>query len=256
MTPDTGAIKTDVGGSISGNRVTALQNRAVSNQAPLDGQALVWNGTTEVWQPAALPVAAGAVAVKNQGVTVGSRPVQNFLPGFGLLQILSDTGTEIQIQPSIDSAIVQTRTNAQSGESLRCVSAGTVGTDYNCQLQPTLSSYPNGVFFYWQPDVAASGSITLNIDDLGPKAVTLPDGVSLPLPGDIVASAVYPLWYDGIRFRLLTAQATPRSAAVRPSCAVGSRGWFWHQPAAAGSADTAAVCTKDAGDLYAWRALY
>ena len=40
--------------------------------------------------------------------------------------------------------------------------------------------------------------------------------------------------------------------AVRPACDATRRGWIWEVKGGAGVADTFAVCTKDAADVYAW----
>jgi hypothetical protein len=45
------------------------------------------------------------------------------------------------------------------------------------------------------------------------------------------------------------------AADARPACSITIRGMFWAGRAGAGSADTVAVCTKDSGELYAWRTL-
>lgn len=54
----------NAGGDLSGNltaaTVTGIQNRTVSNTAPLNGQALVWSSSAGVWQPANVAGSGGA----------------------------------------------------------------------------------------------------------------------------------------------------------------------------------------------------
>ncbi len=246
----------DVTGFTSGLKVTGLQNRSVADQAPVDGQVLVWNGTTHKWEPQGLPVAAGSVVVKSQGTLVGSRPVQNFLPGFGLVQVIADTGSEVNIQPSVNSAIVETRSNLQAGVTLRCQSAGTAGAAFQCELNPSLLAYQKGMVLFWEPDMDASGAVTLNVDTLGLKPVKLEGGED-PADGDIVGGQVYPVWYDGAAFRLISVHAQrPRIGQTRPACDAIRRGWMWQVPGVSGASDTVAVCAKDAMDAYGWRTLY
>jgi hypothetical protein len=49
-------------------------------------------------------------------------------------------------------------------------------------------------------------------------------------------------------------QLTETTAA--PSCGIATRGLIWHTKGGAGVADDVQVCTKDAGDAYAWRTIY
>ena len=54
------------GGDLSGNltsaTVTGIQNRAVSNTAPANGQTLVWNSGASAWQPGTVSGGGGAVS--------------------------------------------------------------------------------------------------------------------------------------------------------------------------------------------------
>ena len=56
-----------VGGDLSGNTtaatVTGLQGHAVANTLPTNGQALVWNSTVSMWQPAAVAGGGGGGGV-------------------------------------------------------------------------------------------------------------------------------------------------------------------------------------------------
>lgn len=43
---------------------------------------------------------------------------------------------------------------------------------------------------------------------------------------------------------------------TRPTCNAAERGTFWYVAGGVGAKDTVEVCTKDAGDVYAWRVIY
>ena len=51
----------DLSGALTGATVTGLQNRAVANTAPANGQALVWNSSAAAWQPGTVS-GSGAVS--------------------------------------------------------------------------------------------------------------------------------------------------------------------------------------------------
>ena len=52
----------DVTGAIGANTVAKLQNRALSNTAPSDGQALIWSAANSQWQPKTITSSGGAVS--------------------------------------------------------------------------------------------------------------------------------------------------------------------------------------------------
>jgi len=202
----------------------------------------------------------GSLSVKNSGTLVGSSPVLDFFAGFGLLEVLSDAGSEITVQPSIDATVVETHVDLQSGATLRCASSGTTGTQYNCSMSPTLTAYTAGMVLNWTPDVSSPGSaITLNVDTLGAVPVTLADGTGVPAAGDLAAGEMYSIWFDGSVFRagnLLPLRLSMGPASAQPACSAAQRGRFWQIPAASGVKDNVSVCAKDASDVYAWRELY
>jgi hypothetical protein len=188
-------------------KVIGIQNWPVSAAVPQSGQALIWNATGGQWEPGS----AGGLTVRSNGIDTGTRSVQNFVAGMGLSNTITDTGTAININQSINTAVVQTHAAAQSGSSLFCASQSGSATIYVCSLMPTLTSYTTGMVLRWKPDVnAAAGAVTLNVDALGAVQVKRPDGMTDPAGGDIVAGKLYSLWYDGAVFRL------PESGAGAP----------------------------------------
>lgn len=199
------AVGGDVSGVLSNLQVGGLQGRAVSNVAPLNGQALIWNQGGAQWEAKSLDTVTGNTVTVKAGATVaGSSGVLRFSAGSGLSVAITNLGTEIGIEPSVDSAVVQTRAAAQSGESLLCVGSGGTGMFFACSLNPVLISYTAGMQLLWRPHRDADGgAVTLNVDTLGAKAVKLADGAGDPRAGDFLAGHAYPLWYDGVAFRML-----------------------------------------------------
>lgn len=148
----------------------------------------------------------GATAWENSGMPAGARSTVDIIPGPGLITVLTDTGSQINFQLAIDSAVMQTQAGAQAGTNILCASTSGNSSSYTCSLNPTAQTYTKGMTLSWLPDVAgAGGAITLNIDTLGPVSVKLADGVSNPSSTSILAGELYSIWYDGSAFRLPSA---------------------------------------------------
>ncbi len=161
------------------------------------GDSLYGCGSANSWS------AQGNLAVQNEGVAVGVRSTANFIAGVGVLDTVSDNGSEINIQSALDTAVVQTQPGEQSGGALFCASHGGSPSQYACAMTPTLAAYTAGMVLHWTPDVAgAGGPTTLNVDTLGAAPMTLADGVTNPPVGTIVAGQLYVIWYDGSVFRV------------------------------------------------------
>jgi hypothetical protein len=198
----------------------------------------------------------GSLAVDNNGTLVGARNVMNLIGGVGVVNTISDTGTQINVQQSVDTSVIPSKAAAQSGAMFLCNAAGT-SSAYTCALSPTLQGYTTGMVLAWQPNVnGAGGATTLNVDTLGSVPVKQADGVTDPTAADIVAGRLYDVWHDGAVFRLMTPAVNVASAATQPACSVSQRGRFWQTLGGTGVKDTVTVCAKDASDAYAWRSIY
>jgi len=188
------------------------------------------NGIIYVCRSAGWTSVSG-VAVQSAGTTVGTRSIVNYVAGTGLIQTLSDNGTAVTVQQTVDTAIIQTVPAGQSGISLLCSSAGASATTYTCTMAPVLSTYTSGMIINWRPDVnATAGSVTLNVDTLGAKAIRRDDGSTNPVTGDLVAGRLYRLWYDGTVFRYVApaAQTVNLSVGSCPEGAgVGATAGIW-----------------------------
>jgi hypothetical protein len=211
---------------------------------------------TNIWTLQASGGTGTSLTIQADGTVVGTEPVTNFVGGTGILKAISDTGSRIDILNTVDTAVVQTHTNEQSGRDLFCESASASATQYSCSLSPSLTALTKGMELNWKPDVNSAGNAsTLSIDALGPIAIKLPDGASDPAAGDLQAGRLTQLWYDGSVFRMVSAQS-PIVGAGRPSCAAATQSRIWFTPGTAGLKDELAVCAKDAANLFAWRVVY
>ena len=206
----------------------------------------------------AVETGGGSLTVDVDGTTVGVRPILNFVAGPGILNTLLDTGSQINVQHTADTAVMLSKAAAQSGSITRCASASGSSTAYTCSMSPTLSSYMVGMKLTWQADVnGAGGPTTLNIDTLGAKSLKLADGVTDPTAIDVIAGRMNSIWYDGSVFRLVVPPLMAAVAGiVQPACSPATRGRLWFIVSASGVKDGLSVCAKDAADAYAWRVLY
>jgi hypothetical protein len=199
----------------------------------------------------------GALAIESSGTLVGTRSAANFIGGAGLLNTISDTGSQINIQQSVDTGVIPSKAAAQSGGMWLCGSAGGSSSAYTCAMSPTLQTYTAGMILNWKPDVnGAGGPATLNVDTLGAIPVKQADGATDPTTADIAAGRLYSLWYDGAAFRLMVPAVNVATTGTQPACSVTQRGRIWQVLGAAGVKDAVSVCAKDAANAYAWRSIY
>jgi hypothetical protein len=141
------------------------------------------------------------------------RPRLNLITGPGLISLIADNGSAIDVLFGLDTAVTQTRQGEQSGAAVLCAPTGHSSSNYQCALHPTAAAYQTGMVLRWKPDVnGAGGATTLNVDTLGQTPVKLRDGVSDPAATDIVAGQLYEIWYDGAQFRLMTPTAAATGA--------------------------------------------
>jgi len=199
----------------------------------------------------------GTVTVSTEGTPIGTRGVVNFIAGTGVLNALTDTGSQLNIQQGSDTAVLLTRSTGQAGSDLLCNSASGSASAYTCALSPLLTTYTPNMVLHWRPDLSgAGGATTLNVDTLGAVAVKQFDGTTDPSAADILANRLYPLWYDGAVFRLMIPPVNVAATAARPTCSTAQRGRIWQTLGAASVKDDVSVCAKDASEAYAWRTLY
>jgi len=168
----------------------------------------------------------GNLTIDLNGTVVGTRAIANFIPGAGILDTLVDTGSQINIQQNVDTGLILSRANHQSGQTLLCASASGSATTYTCAMTPTLTTYTTGMVLNWTPDVSgAGGPTTLNVDALGAEPVKLSDGATDPALGDVIAGKMNAIWFDGTVFRLMNSSPVSALTGSQPAasrCAAGS----------------------------------
>jgi hypothetical protein len=191
-TGDTSYTWTEPSGDVTGvapTRVTGMQGRSIADVEPVEGDVLTWT-LTDGWRPS---TNSSAVTVQLDGVTKGTRAVHNYVSGMGLLTSAYDSANALVFQNSINTAIVQTRANAQSGTDTRLVITGSDGTTFAAAMTPTLTAYSDGMVVQFRPDQNCSGAATLNIDTLGAKNLFESQGATAIT---CAAGEQIPIWYD------------------------------------------------------------
>lgn len=142
-------------------------------------------------------------------------------------QLLPDAGVEITLNNAgqkligLDTAVVETRSGEQAGQDVFCAASGTPSVQA-CSLMPVLTAYTPGMRILLLPGATNTGTVTLNINGLGPVPVLRPDGATPLVPGDLTVGDYYDLTYDGTVFRLATGGVTGGPAG--PAGATGATG--------------------------------
>jgi len=145
---------------------------------------------------------SGNLGLDLAGSLVGTRPALNFTnTGTGITQACADNAgaNRVDCTTAINTATVPTHATIHANENFPTLtSAGVTALTYT-SANAALSAYSNGMCFDFYTDTANPASI--NIDGLGPKAVTEHDGTT-PLPaGMINAGRYFHSCYDGSAFR-------------------------------------------------------
>lgn len=132
----------------------------------------------------------------------------------------ADGGATTTCTPN--TAILQTRANAQSGVDLFCPSASGSSTLYTCAMAGNaLPAYTLGMVFRWRPDVSCTGTPSLDVDTKGAKSLKEIDGTTAMACS---ANTPYQLFYDGTNLRSLGASSTGSSMGQQVY-ASGSGNW-------------------------------
>jgi hypothetical protein len=95
----------------------------------------------------------------------------------------------------------------QNGAFLWGGTAGGTANAITISLNPPLAAYGGGQEFRFISSAANTGAVTLNINSLGAVALNKGNGTVALIAGDLPASAIVTVIYDGTRFRLINAQS-------------------------------------------------
>ena len=113
-------------------------------------------------------------------------------------------GTGVQLvanEFSINSAVTQTRVNDQAGTNLSCTSS-TGSAAYTCALNPSLTTYTDGMVVRLKPNFANATTATLAIDGLGALSILTRNGSALSA-GDIPSGRITLLGYNGTSWNII-----------------------------------------------------
>jgi hypothetical protein len=147
---------------------------------------------------------AGSVyTVKASGTVVGLRNVLNIIPGLGMAPIVTDTGSQINVQLPIDTAVTETRLNEASGADLLVMPSSNSGTAYAGCPSGVTPPLTTGMVVHLTPDHSSTGgATTFNYCSTSAGALKEADGTSNLTSTDLIAGRQQDIWYDGTEWRL------------------------------------------------------
>lgn len=198
------------------------------------------------------------VAITLNNAPIGTASILDFESGAGSLISATLNGHSVSINVSADSAYLATQSQVQSGAIKLCVS-GTGTTKYACTLQPTLNFYTKGMVVNLIVDTLATSGIppSLNIDRVGPVTITQVDGITPPTDMDLIPGQMYPIWYDGLVFRLFTqSNILVAPSRIRPTCDRAHSGRWVQFQGNANVKDSVSICVKAANNGFFWKYVY
>ena len=138
----------------------------------------------------------GSLTVGLEGTAVGTRGINNYIAGTGILDLISDTGTQINIQQSADTSYLLTRAQAQAGSDVTLSCTTGSSTVYGCSPNGNaLTAYTDQQRFGWKPDVSCGVTPTINISAVGSAPLYRSDGTAIQA-GDCTAGTQVGIWYD------------------------------------------------------------
>jgi hypothetical protein len=131
-----------------------------------------------------------ALTKDGQTTVTANIPMSNFkITGLGAATAAADAVRFSQLQGSADKLLTVT------------------GTDtYVATASPALTAYAAGNLFSLVVPNTNTGAATINIDGLGAKAITRTGSTAL-VAGDMIATEVVIVVYDGTRFQLINANS-------------------------------------------------
>jgi hypothetical protein len=149
--------------------------------------------------------AGSTFTVKASGTVVGLRNTLNLIPGLGLAPIVTDTGSQINVQLPIDPAVTDTRLNAASGADLLVTPTSNSGTAYAGCPSGITPPVTTGMVVHLTPDHSSTGgATTFNYCSTSAAALKEADGTSNLTSTDLIAGRQQDIWYDGSVWRLKT----------------------------------------------------
>jgi hypothetical protein len=156
-----------------------------------------------------------SLTVLSDSTPVGSRNALNIMAGVGVTPLVTDTGSQINIQIPIDTAVIETRINEASGADLLVTPTSGSATAYvgcTAGITPPLTS---GMVVHLVPDVSSTGgATTFNYCGTSALALMEADGVTNLAAGDLIVGREADVWYDGTGWRVKSRLATAVIRAI------------------------------------------
>lgn len=155
----------------------------------------------------------GALAIQSGGTALGPAATLNIVGGTGVTCVPQVTAGVMTFQCNADTSYLASKVNLQGSTNPQiCTSSSNNGAVYSASCASTLSAYATRQTLFWYADVAnTTPTPTLNIDTLGAVTLVRQDGDSLAT-NDIKGGALYRIWYDGTKTRVVEAGLAAISA--------------------------------------------
>jgi hypothetical protein len=199
------------------------------------------------WSQQAGGGGSSSLTVEASGTVVGSRNTVNIIAGMGIAPIVTDTGSQINVQLPIDTAVTDTRLNAASGADLLVAPSSNSGSAYSgcpAGVTPPLTS---GMVVRLLPNYSSTGgATTFNYCGTNALALMEADGATNLTSTDLLAGRQVDIWYDGAKWRLKVAPASGGGSGGAVSSVFGRSG-----SVAAQSGDYVAAQVTNALDVTA-----
>jgi hypothetical protein len=188
---------------------TCTQGDLAFVQGATAGQQIYECSSTNTWTQQLNSGGGAGLGVENAGTLVGTRPTVNY-PGGGtcISTAISDTGTVIDITPSVNTALCPPWTGIQDGQGMTLLETSSSSSIYTWTMNPTLTAYPISTcttgnpcqlpIWSWKVGTTCSGgAITGNEDALGAHSIVNPDGTN-PTNTQCAAGQKLQLTYDSV----------------------------------------------------------
>jgi len=181
----------------------------------------------------------GSLTVDSNSTLVGTRPVNNYIAGPGMQSVLSDTGTQINIQFNPDTSILLSRAQEQAGSDLSMSCTSGSSSVYACSPNGNaLAAYTDQQQFAWKPDVSCAATPTINVSGLGGEPLYRSDGSAIQA-GDCTAGQQVTIWLDATANILATTTGTASSGStaltVASATGIAAGQWVYGAGLAAGT---------------------
>jgi hypothetical protein len=194
VTPAAGALTMTLQGTLAGMPSVCAAGQTYFATDAAAGANLYGCTAGNVWT-----LEGGIESIYNGATLVGATSAVEFVSGFGVTLAISQAGSKIEVEPAVDTSVMETIAAVQSGNALLCATESASATTYTCSMSPVLTAYTPGMVINFVSDVSgAGGATTLNIDTLGSHSLKQADCATNPTSSDIVAGVMRQVRFSGL----------------------------------------------------------